>query len=534
MKKIFFTVFIFLLQYNMYGQKPCATETVIIKTPNGSDVRATLCGGWPDDYIAGMDAYTRSYAIEVYEDGTDDYNCHGYAWSIAQGGSRVWINNYLDNNLDPYWEDGSYTVYPYSTETHIAGLIVFYDPNIDQDHSAITISVPDYLISKMWYGVLALHRMDNQPYNPAGATYYIRSNVMMIAGQNSVCYDGNTFHLVNPPAGTITWTLQSNGTLSFSQTSSNTSATGNPVTVYRRGSNSGTGTLRAFVNGIEVLSKTITTCVSPRIEGPDVICGSSSATYSLTGLPSNVADNDIVWESSSNLTLQGGTTGKSKTVTKTGDGFGWVRATIGAPYHLQWTKGDIVLGVYQNPTVYYDMQYVSCGAPVYMEPFAPSATSYQWDVLSSGSYSFTNSGLTASAYFYDSGYTYTVKTWAYNDCGLSPTVTHEYVFSVSGDCYSSSSSFAYPNPVRDILYIDLDAFAELNPLKQSSTSSTLISPDPSYDVRLYNVHGNLLRQQKARGGTVEINVSGLLNGIYYLHVYDGVSAQPEVKQIVVQ
>ena len=45
---------------------------------------------------------------------------------------------------------------------------------------------------------------------------------------------------------------------------------------------------------------------------------------------------------------------------------------------------------------------------------------------------------------------------------------------------------------------------------------------------------NLLRQQKTKGGTVEFNVSGLTDGVYYLHVYDGVSETPEMRQIVVE
>ena len=58
--------------------------------------------------------------------------------------------------------------------------------------------------------------------------------------------------------------------------------------------------------------------------------------------------------------------------------------------------------------------------------------------------------------------------------------------------------------------------------------------EPVYDLRLYDGQGNLLRQQKTKGSTVQFNVSALPNGIYYLHIYDGVSDTPEMRQIVVE
>ena len=46
--------------------------------------------------------------------------------------------------------------------------------------------------------------------------------------------------------------------------------------------------------------------------------------------------------------------------------------------------------------------------------------------------------------------------------------------------------------------------------------------------------GNLLRQKKTKGRTVEFNVANLLDGVYYLHIYDGVSENPEMIPIVVE
>ena len=81
---------------------------------------------------------------------------------------------------------------------------------------------------------------------------------------------------------------------------------------------------------------------------------------------------------------------------------------------------------------------------------------------------------------------------------------------------------SYPNPVNDILNIETGA------------SSNAKGASLTYDVRLYDGQGNLQRQTSNKGGTIQFNVSSLPDGIYYLHIYDGVNSTPEMQQIVVQ
>jgi hypothetical protein len=78
----------------------------------------------------------------------------------------------------------------------------------------------------------------------------------------------------------------------------------------------------------------------------------------------------------------------------------------------------------------------------------------------------------------------------------------------------------YSNPVRDILYVDLERI-------QHKISG-------SYDIRLYNSLGNMCRQTKATGGTVELSVSNLPAGIYFLMIYDGSAPKSEVHKIIVK
>ena len=73
----------------------------------------------------------------------------------------------------------------------------------------------------------------------------------------------------------------------------------------------------------------------------------------------------------------------------------------------------------------------------------------------------------------------------------------------------------YPNPVNDVFYVTLDKVV-------------------SYDILLYNNQGKLLRQVKVKDGIIQLNVSNLPEGIYFLHIYDIVSAARETFKIFVK
>ncbi|MDR1407218.1 MAG: T9SS type A sorting domain-containing protein [Tannerella sp.] len=76
----------------------------------------------------------------------------------------------------------------------------------------------------------------------------------------------------------------------------------------------------------------------------------------------------------------------------------------------------------------------------------------------------------------------------------------------------------YPNPASDILHVDAE---------KSVTFA-------SRDIRLYNSLGNMCRQAKVTGGTVEFSVSDLPGGIYFLIIHDGSASKPEAHKIIVK
>ncbi|MDR2145634.1 MAG: T9SS type A sorting domain-containing protein [Tannerella sp.] len=84
----------------------------------------------------------------------------------------------------------------------------------------------------------------------------------------------------------------------------------------------------------------------------------------------------------------------------------------------------------------------------------------------------------------------------------------------------------YPNPVSDVLHIDVTA---------KSSAEDARSVNASFDILLYDELGTQLRQAVAKSDTsVQFDVSGLPDGTYYLHVYDGTNAKPEMYQIIVR
>jgi hypothetical protein len=89
------------------------------------------------------------------------------------------------------------------------------------------------------------------------------------------------------------------------------------------------------------------------------------------------------------------------------------------------------------------------------------------------------------------------------------------------DIQEEQAIVVYPNPVNDILYIDLE-------------KDTRAKPSAPYDIRLCNSLGNMCRQAKEPGGIVELGVSNLPAGIYFLTICAGSTSKPEAHKIIVK
>jgi hypothetical protein len=121
--------------------------------------------------------------------------------------------------------------------------------------------------------------------------------------------------------------------------------------------------------------------------------------------------------------------------------------------------------------------------------------------------------------------THTLRMRWRNACGWSPDAVMN--LPVSGPGWFSA---VYPNPATDRLTIEINR----DPANGSqSTESGDRADEITYDIRLYNLSGDLLRSMQTKGEQVELNVSTLPAGIYFLHIHDGISDTPEVHRIVV-
>jgi hypothetical protein len=120
-----------------------------------------------------------------------------------------------------------------------------------------------------------------------------------------------------------------------------------------------------------------------------------------------------------------------------------------------------------------------------------------------------------------------------NEAGLFENVQPAFIYLCPlEDCFLSSSNniniitkqeiIIYPNPVSDILYVDLDKFV------RSHNKTT------PYDIRLYNSVGLECLRTIATGEILELNVSSLSDGIYFLNIYNKSNSKSETHKIIIK
>ena len=103
-------------------------------------------------------------------------------------------------------------------------------------------------------------------------------------------------------------------------------------------------------------------------------------------------------------------------------------------------------------------------------------------------------------------------------------------------CFSSGGFLAFPNPVDNILTIDLTQVetSEAFGARTRSLSGVEVPARTNevFYIRLFNAHGVVVRQQRTQARTIQFDVSNLPEGTYYLHIEHG--GEIEKHQIIVQ
>jgi len=283
-------------------------------------------------------------------------------------------------------------------------------------------------------------------------------------------------------------------------------------------SNGGTGTVTAVVNGVTV-TKTIQACVRT-ITGPSTIC--PSGTYSL-----NTGESPIWGVSGGNFNVS--SVGSSLTTTVTAlssNSSGWVTA------------------YYDGKTVIYPI--VSCSN---LPPPLPVIQGPDYVSSCANATAFTLSSGQATSWSVNPPYEFTIVSSNATSASIkvnnpsSNGVLGVIVAVLSGSggiskpfttksC--SSSVMAFPNPASDILNIEFDQEVIEQAKSIEQTNFRSITQDATYEIRLYDRYGILLRQAQTRGEKVEFNVTNLSNGMYFLHIYNGINERPEMRKIIIQ
>ncbi len=254
-----------------------------IYTPNGSPVLAwNLYQNELDEVDKAQLAYSASYnyGATIISEATRAYNCHGYAWNVAEGGDSVWIglNSITDENI--YWTDGSYVEVDESLATKVS-----YDENT-ANHSAARITNNLYR-SKWGAGPLVEHAPNSCPYNTTMPKKFYRRAIPSISGATLLWNYGeySVSNLSNDK--TVSWSLIGDNASNF--TVQNNTPSANQCTITRKsdvefsGSSALTLSAQISYNAVPVTTITKTIC-APYISGSSSPC--SNELYHVEGYSS--------------------------------------------------------------------------------------------------------------------------------------------------------------------------------------------------------------------------------------------------------
>ena len=361
-----------------------------------------------------------------------------------------------------------------------------------------------------------------------------------IAGPGSVSCGVNTSVTYSVPASSCvtsySWTKPASWT---------GSSTTNSVTFQTNGNPGGLVKVTANICGATPSKEmSIGTALTPTINGPSLFCGTST-TFSVLGGTSatwNLSPSSMFFTSSgsgktaaiqSKLTQGQGTItfnvqgcGQTKTVSKTF----WV----GKPTAPTTSPSG-------TPAVQ-----TSVGAITSVQASTPGATasSLNWWTSSSNLKIVSQGSGNVVVESRAIGYYYLYVTSS-NSCGTSPSRQIPFNVTYSGGGGGALSVNIYPNPVDEVLTVELadsSATSTNNTMMVSSNTAgalnstasnlNLTAVDSTLSVELYNQYQVKVKEGFGVEGKVQLEVHDLLPGTYFLHIRLGEAVLQ--KQIVIE
>jgi bacillolysin len=248
------------------------------------------------------------------------------------------------------------------------------------------------------------------------------------------------------------------------------------------------------------------------IYGPNFFC--TSGTFTVNSVPTGCT---VLWSASSNITLPSNKSTNPITATVSGNGPGWVLATVSSttcsvPVKYTVWVGTPVVSVTGPDEGYPNVEYAFQAHtvdPVHTDPF-----SYTWDMYPYNGYISTSQGGNYAAYgyftFYDvySASGYRVMARAENDCGTGAYgETRIWIH----DYWKLS-----PNPASEI--------ATLTKVVSESDNTKVISSygeNITCDIQILNYYGSLQYQATKSGDSFTIPVNNLKDGTYFVKITQG-------------
>lgn len=245
---------------------------------------------------------------------------------------------------------------------------------------------------------------------------------------------------------------------------------------------------------------------NPTVTGPSEVCGPTTYIVQGTnGLP-------VQWSVTGNLSLVGGTTANSVSVTNIGSGGGQITATVGTG-DCAVASSVNVLGGSGTPATPSGIsgadQIDPSGKEEYTVNNPNSNLTYQWQV-SGGS---IVSGQNQTTVFIDPNCPVPsnqmlVRVRAYNGCNYSGYA------SKSVDVLSCPNNFTvYPNPTNDFLNVAWS----LDESPTTEAQAHNVSAE-AFAVQLYNPQNVMIAEAEAENGEVTLDIHNHPLGVYVLHI----------------
>lgn len=254
--------------------------------------------------------------------------------------------------------------------------------------------------------------------------------------------------------------------------------------------------------------------------GPDIVCPYDAAltTYSVPDLPANSI---VSWSYSGGISLSGSNIGSNCSVRGTTPGKAQIQANVnisGATIKL--LKNIEVASTSGSPY----LSYTSDANSIYLTIHTPNMYGIREFIWNASSIS---GGSSLSSRTGPNGNYWTIPKGHYNvECRVVTQCVHVVATTTIGGYRST----VYPNPVDHTLYVEIMEEQDVN----NASVQSQLSVQDLCELRLFNSQGILVRNLRITDRKVTVDVSGLPEGYYFLHILNKGMREPKVYKVIIK